>query len=187
MCKTAINMEQRTVTIKNFSRITDPDIHYRRMTYPPERGDNTNVEWGLQKYNINGNNIIVLRTSHSNETLDGLSIYSDGKLSFLLHSHPKNSYSYNASGDYEAYNKIRDNGKIDGNYFDGDLIHLNNLYLRYQKSYPSYPLSKYPKAFVYYAGDSNVVPHIFEYNLKRSRIKPLNISIPSQIFNYIKK
>ena len=180
-------MEQRTVTIKNFSRITDPDIHYRRMTYPPERGDNTNVEWGLQKYNINGNNIIVLRTSHSNETLDGLSIYSDGKLSFLLHSHPKNSYSYNASGDYEAYNKIRDNGKIDGNYFDGDLIHLNNLYLRYQKSYPSYPLSKYPKAFVYYAGDSNVVPHIFEYNLKRSRIKPLNISIPSQIFNYIKK
>ena len=53
-------MEQRTVTIKNFSRITkivqvsamkvhfqiaerslfylDPDIHYRRMVYPPERG-----------------------------------------------------------------------------------------------------------------------------------------------------
>ena len=54
-------MEQRTVTIKNFSQITkivqvsamkvhfqiaerslfylNPDIHYRRMTYPPERGD----------------------------------------------------------------------------------------------------------------------------------------------------
>ena len=53
-------MEQRTVTIKNFLRITkivqvsamkvhfqiaerslfylNPDIHYRRMTYPPERG-----------------------------------------------------------------------------------------------------------------------------------------------------
>ena len=52
-------MEQRTVTIKNFSRIAkivqvsamkvhfqiaerslfylNPDIHYRRMTYPPER------------------------------------------------------------------------------------------------------------------------------------------------------
>ena len=52
-------MEQRTVTIKNFLRITkivqvsamkvhfqiaerslfylNPDIHYRRMTYPPER------------------------------------------------------------------------------------------------------------------------------------------------------
>ena len=60
MCKTAINMEQRTVTIKNFLRITkivqvsamkvhfqiaerslfylNPDIHYRRMAYPPERG-----------------------------------------------------------------------------------------------------------------------------------------------------
>ena len=149
--------------------------------------DNTNVEWGLQKYNINGNNIIVLRTSHSNETLDGLSIYSDGKLSFLLHSHPKNSYSYNASGDYKAYNRIQDNGKIDCNYFDGDLIHLNNVYLRYQKSHPSYPLSKYPKAYVYYAGDSKVLPHIFEYNLKRSRIKPMNISTLSQIFNYIKK
>ena len=59
MCKTAINMEQRTVTIKNFLRITkivqvsamkvhfqiaerslfylNPDIHYRRMTYPSER------------------------------------------------------------------------------------------------------------------------------------------------------
>ncbi len=37
MCKTAINMEQRTVTIKNFLRIENPDIHYRRMTYPPER------------------------------------------------------------------------------------------------------------------------------------------------------
>ena len=58
MCKTAINMEQRTVTIKNFLRITkivqvsamkvhfqiaerslfylNPYIHYRRMTYPPE-------------------------------------------------------------------------------------------------------------------------------------------------------
>ena len=34
---TAINMEQRTVTIKNFSRIADPYIHYRRMTYPPKR------------------------------------------------------------------------------------------------------------------------------------------------------
>ena len=54
-------MEQRTVTIKNFLRITkivqvsamkvlfqiaerslfylNPDIHYRRMTYPPERGN----------------------------------------------------------------------------------------------------------------------------------------------------
>ena len=53
-------MEQRTVTIKNFLRITkivqvsamkvhfqiaerslfylNPDIHYRRMAYPPERG-----------------------------------------------------------------------------------------------------------------------------------------------------
>ena len=53
-------MKQRTVTIKNFLRITkivqvsamkvhfqiaerslfylNPDIHYRRMTYPPERG-----------------------------------------------------------------------------------------------------------------------------------------------------
>ncbi|MBR6946122.1 MAG: hypothetical protein IKH64_09305 [Prevotella sp.] len=53
-------MEQQTVTIKNFSRIAkivqvsamkvhfqiaerslfylNPDIHYRRMTYPPERG-----------------------------------------------------------------------------------------------------------------------------------------------------
>ena len=59
MCKTAINMEQRTVTIKYFFRITkivqvsamkvhfqnaerslfylNPDIHYRRMAYPPER------------------------------------------------------------------------------------------------------------------------------------------------------
>ena len=55
MCKTAINMEQRMVTIKNFFRITkivqvsamkvhfqiaerslfylNPYIHYRRMTY----------------------------------------------------------------------------------------------------------------------------------------------------------
>ena len=59
MCKTAINMEQRTVTIKNFSRITkivqvsamkvhfqiaerslfylNPDIHLRRIAYPSER------------------------------------------------------------------------------------------------------------------------------------------------------
>ena len=26
-------MEQQTVMIKNFSRIENPDIHYRRMTY----------------------------------------------------------------------------------------------------------------------------------------------------------
>ena len=30
-------MEQQTVTIKNFLRIIYPDIHLRRMTYPPER------------------------------------------------------------------------------------------------------------------------------------------------------
>ena len=30
-------MEQQTVIIKNFSRIENPDIHFRRMTYPPER------------------------------------------------------------------------------------------------------------------------------------------------------
>ena len=59
MCKTAINMEHQTFMIKNFSRITkivqvsamkvhfqiaerslfylNPDIHLRRMAYPPER------------------------------------------------------------------------------------------------------------------------------------------------------
>ena len=59
MCKTAINMELQTFMIKNFLRITiivqvsamkvhfqiaerslfylNPDIHYRRMAYPPER------------------------------------------------------------------------------------------------------------------------------------------------------
>ena len=30
-------MEQRTVNIKNFLRITDPDIHLRRIAYPSER------------------------------------------------------------------------------------------------------------------------------------------------------
>ena len=30
-------MEQQTVTIKNFLRIIYPNIHLRRMTYPPER------------------------------------------------------------------------------------------------------------------------------------------------------
>ena len=33
-------MEQRTATIKNLLRITDPYIYYRRMTYPPERETN---------------------------------------------------------------------------------------------------------------------------------------------------
>ena len=37
MPKTTINMELQTVMIKNFSRIANPDIHLRRMTYPPER------------------------------------------------------------------------------------------------------------------------------------------------------
>ena len=32
-----INMEQQTFTIKNFLRITDPNIQHRRMTYPPEQ------------------------------------------------------------------------------------------------------------------------------------------------------
>ena len=63
MPKTTINMEQRTVTIKNFLRITkivqvsamkvyfqiaerslfylNPDIQHRRMTYPPEREAST--------------------------------------------------------------------------------------------------------------------------------------------------
>ena len=30
-------MEQQTITIKIFLRIICPDIHLRRMTYPPER------------------------------------------------------------------------------------------------------------------------------------------------------
>ena len=30
-------MEQQTFIIRNFLRIIDPDIHLRRMTYPPER------------------------------------------------------------------------------------------------------------------------------------------------------
>ena len=36
-------MEQRTVTIKNIFRIADPDIQHRRMTYPPEREFNANI------------------------------------------------------------------------------------------------------------------------------------------------
>ena len=31
-------MEQQTVTVNIFLRIIYPDIHLRRMTYPPERG-----------------------------------------------------------------------------------------------------------------------------------------------------
>ena len=42
-------MEQRTVTIKNFLRITDPYIHYRRMTYPPERENPTGVRQGMRQ------------------------------------------------------------------------------------------------------------------------------------------
>ena len=37
MHKTAISMEQRPFMIKNILRIIYPDIHLRRMTYPPER------------------------------------------------------------------------------------------------------------------------------------------------------
>ena len=43
MHKTAISMEQQTVTIKIFLRIICPDIHLRRMTYPQERSVHTTI------------------------------------------------------------------------------------------------------------------------------------------------
>ena len=57
-------MEQQTVTIKNILRIIYPDIHLRRMTYPPERIRMVEKKETKEEKDINNN--IFLRNYETN-------------------------------------------------------------------------------------------------------------------------
>ena len=132
--------------------------------------DNSNVEWLLIGLSKKGKKEYKVVNSK-----EGGAVYNDVAdyqyELFHLHSHPRNSNTgeTKASGDYNGYQKYQEGKMLDKLYATGDIWVLNNLYNSYQKKYPASPLTDYPKAYIYYAGDNLQQRQLYQYDLSNSR------------------
>ena len=136
--------------------------------------DNTNVEWNLiGERSDNGGVVFKLNSDFQSKTA-GVNLVNAGKFLFMLHSHPwgSNKGVTRASGNYNEYKNTPAGELVEQPYRDGDVWTLDDLYGRYKQDHPRQTLDNYPKAFIYYAGDSKQAKQLYQYNLQKSKINP---------------
>ena len=137
--------------------------------------DNTNVEWNLiGERSDNGGVVFKLNSDFQSKTA-GVNLVNAGKFLFMLHSHPwgSNERVTRASGNYNEYKNTPAGELVEQPYRDGDVWTLDDLYGRYKQDHPRQTLDNYPKAFIYYAGDSKQAKQLYQYNLQKSKINPI--------------
>ena len=137
--------------------------------------DNTNVEWNLiGERSDNGGVVFKLNSDFQSKTA-GVNLVNAGKFLFMLHSHPwgSNEGVTRASGNYNEYKNTPAGELVEQPYRDGDVWTLDDIYGRYKQDHPRQTLDNYPKAFIYYAGDSKQAKQLYQYNLQKSKINPI--------------
>ena len=137
--------------------------------------DNTNVEWNLiGERSDNGGVVFKLNSDFQSKTA-GVNLVNAGKFLFMLHSHPwgSNERVTRASGNYNEYKNTPAGELVKQYYRDGDVWTLDDIYGRYRQDHPRQTLDNYPKAFIYYAGDSKQAKQLYQYNLQKSKINPI--------------
>ena len=137
--------------------------------------DYSNVEWNLiGERSDNGGVVFKLNSDFQSKTAD-VNTVNAGKFLFMLHSHPwgSNKGVTRASGNYNEYKNTPAGELVEQPYRDGDVWTLDDLYGRYKQDHPRQTLDNYPKAFIYYAGDSKQAKQLYQYNLQKSKINPI--------------
>ena len=136
--------------------------------------DNTNVEWNLIGERSDNGGVVFKLNSDSQSTAD-VNTVNAGKFLFMLHSHPwgNNEGVTRASGNYNEYKNTPAGELVKQYYRDGDVWTLDAIYGRYRKDHLRQTLDNYPKAFIYYAGDSKQAKQLYQYNLQKSKINPI--------------
>ena len=137
--------------------------------------DNTNVEWNLiGERSDNGGVVFKLNSDFQSKTA-GVNLVNAGKFLFMLHSHPwgSNERVTRASGNYNEYKNTPAGELVKQYYRDGDVWTLDAIYERYRQDHLRQTLDNYPKAFIYYAGDSKQAKQLYQYNLQKSKINPI--------------
>ena len=136
--------------------------------------DQTKVEWILTGIKTNSGVSFKLNTDFDVEsaTSDASNYKS---MFFHLHNHPwgTNVSGTKASGSYREYQKISSGQKVSGHYNKGDIWMLNNIYNAYKEANPNLEFSKYPKAYIYYAGDKKQESQLYQYDLMHSKLDPV--------------
>ena len=136
--------------------------------------DNTNVEWNLIGERSDNGGVVFKLNSDFQSTAD-VNTVNAGKFLFMLHSHPwgSNERVTRASGNYNEYKNTPAGELVEQPYRDGDVWTLDAIYGKYKQDHPRQTLDNYPKAFIYYAGDSKQAKQLYQYNLQKSKINPI--------------
>ena len=136
--------------------------------------DYTNVEWNLIGERSDNGGVVFKLNSDFQSTAD-VNTVNAGKFLFMLHSHPwgSNEGVTRASGNYNEYKNTPAGELVKQYYRDGDVWTLDAIYGRYRQDHPRQTLDNYPKAFIYYAGDSKQAKQLYQYNLQKSKINPI--------------
>ena len=136
--------------------------------------DNTNVEWNLIGERSDNGGVVFKLNSDFQSTAD-VNTVNAGKFLFMLHSHPwgSNEGVTRASGNYNEYKNTPAGELVKQYYRDGDVWTLDAIYGRYRQDHLRQTLDNYPKAFIYYAGDSKQAKQLYQYNLQKSKINPI--------------
>ena len=136
--------------------------------------DNTNVEWNLIGERSDNGGVVFKLNSDFQLTAD-VNTVNAGKFLFMLYSHPwgSNEGVTRASGNYNEYKNTPAGELVKQYYRDGDVWTLDAIYGRYRQDHLRQTLDNYPKAFIYYAGDSKQAKQLYQYNLQKSKINPI--------------
>ena len=136
--------------------------------------DYTNVEWNLIGERSDNGGVVFKLNSDFQLTAD-VNTVNAGKFLFMLHNHPwgSNERVTRASGNYNEYKNTPAGELVEQPYRDGDVWTLDDIYGRYKRDHPHQNLNNYPKAFIYYAGDSKQAKQLYQYNLQKSKINPI--------------
>lgn len=121
-----------------------------------------------------GGGVFKLNSDFQSKTA-GVNLVNAGNFLFMLHSHPwgSNEGVTRASGNYNEYKNTPAGELVEQPYRDGDVWTLDDIYGRYKQDHPRQTLDNYPKAFIYYAGDSKQAKQLYQYNLQKSKINPI--------------
>ena len=148
--------------------------------------DNTNVEWDLIGEK-NKNGVTLKLNSDFSEKGAKVRYINEKNLIFMLHSHPQGSNEgfTRASGNYKEYKRTPSGELVEGVYRSGDVWTLDKIYGEYQQYHPNQQLPQYPKAFIYYAGDTKQAKQVYQYDLQYSKLRPVFNPSYQKIRSYV--
>ena len=145
---------------------------------------NTNVEWGMDAYNVGGKVMYNVRTTHQQNEVDPLNKKNDKNLLYTIHSHSQLSNSHQASGPDLSY--VKDGETVSGYYDFGDVGRYGEMANNYQKFHKIRSIKDFPKAYIYDVA-GKTYPKLFQYTHRNRKFNSRPISNLKTFIKYLKR